>query len=29
MKGNITNFEDSTYTQRFRTDDVLCIWRDD
>jgi N6-L-threonylcarbamoyladenine synthase len=29
LKGNVTKFEDTTYTQRFRTDEVLCIWRDD
>ena len=27
-QGSITSLEDSTCTQRFRTDDVLVTWRD-
>jgi N6-L-threonylcarbamoyladenine synthase len=29
LKGKITPFEETTYTQRFRTDEVYCVWRDD
>ena len=29
QKGEETKFEDSTFTQRFRTDEVEVIWRDD
>ena len=27
--GNITSFSDTTFTQRFRTDEVEVLWRDD
>jgi len=28
-RGLPTNFDDATFTQRFRTDEVLALWRDD
>ncbi len=28
LQGQTTRFEDSTCTQRYRTDDVLVTWRD-
>lgn len=29
QSGHVTCFSESTYTQRFRTDEVVTIWRDD
>jgi len=28
-RGQFTPVTDATVTQRFRTDEVLCVWRDD